>query len=105
MTEIIEQLHVGINIGTAGLVLALLGLAVLYYAYDKQKARYIHYQGIMRAFVEKATADRNDKARIPADLLVNMFELNETRAIKYWNPRTYKFPRHPALQPANRGKG
>lgn len=101
----IERLHLAIHICTAGLVLAALAIAVLAYVYDKQKARYIHYQAVMRTFVEKATANRNDQARIPADLLVEMYELRGTRAIKYWNPRTYKFPKHPALQAPNRGQG
>lgn len=98
-----DTLHLAIRIGSAGLVLALAGVCLLYYVYDRQKARYIKHQTIMSLYLKKALYDRNDKARIPADQLAKMFEI-DTRTIAVFEqvPREHK---HPALlTPARRVK-
>lgn len=67
------------------------------YVWDRQKTRYIKYQTIIDTFVQKATQDRNEFARIPAEVLTHMFEL-ETRTVKPFNAKPGKQHRHPALR-------
>jgi hypothetical protein len=101
--EMYDRLQLAIIIATSGLGLALVGIAALYIAYDKQRARFIALQGVMELYLRKALHDRNDKARIPAEQIAEMFEL-PVRTIKPFRlfPRREK---HPALQNPNRGKG
>jgi len=99
-----DHLHLAIRIASAGLVLALAGIVVLYLAYDRARARFIALQGVMELYLRKALQDRNDKVRIPAAQVQEMFDLYEVRTIKPFKPWPRR-EKHPALQPPNRGQG
>lgn len=86
----------------AAVLVALIG--ALFYVQDKQRARYMALQEIMRTYMRKALHDRNDKVRIPAAQVQEMFDLDEVRVIPRWKA-PYREHRHPATQPPNRGKG
>lgn len=97
-----ETLHLAVRIGSLGLVLALVGISVLYVAYDRQRARFIALQGVFALYLRKALEDRNDKVRIPADQVQEMFELTEIRTIQKFKP-PFRIHRHPAtLTPSRR---
>lgn len=81
----------------AALIISMSGWGIFAYAWDRQKARYIEHRLIMTGYLAKARSDRNDKARIPADKLSEMFDLHEP-TIANWKRTPMSSP-HPALKP------
>ena len=82
----------------------ILALIALYVAYDRKNAKYLALREVMRLYLAKALHDRNDKVRIPAEQVRDMFEIDDVRAIAPWKA-PFRMHRHPATQPRNRGKG
>lgn len=104
MMETLDKLQAAVAFSTVVLVLALAAIGVLWYVADKRRARYMALQDVMRVYMQKALHDRNDKVRIPAAQVQEMFDLDDVRIIPLWKGHKRRH-RHPAtLAPARRAK-